>query len=155
MIKFFIVVFIGLAVIPFIPFAYTQYVRWDASNPSDDGSTINTVLDAVTPKVPVATAKQAQDINSQVLIIDIRSDDEYKRERAAKSILVSETELWSQIGKMAPDKDRTIYIYSDTDKSSAVATRLLRNLGYTKSFYIEGGLKAWKKAGYPTEEYLY
>lgn len=155
MIKFFIVVFIGLAIIPFIPFVYTQYVTWDASNPSDDGSTINSFFDAATPKVPVATAKQGQDINSAVLIIDIRTDDDYMKEHAEKAILVSESELWSNIGKVAPNKDTTIYVYSDDDKNSAVAVRLLRNLGYAKAFFIEGGLKAWKKAGYETEEYFY
>lgn len=155
MIKFLIIIFLGLSLIPISPYAYSEYLKWDIKNPADDESTLNMFLDAATPTIATPLAKQAQDINSAVVIIDMRNEEEYEKEHVKQAIFIAQSNLMAEIEKTVPEKDRTIYIYSWNDKNAAVAVRLLRNMGYEKSFVMEGGLKSWKNAGYTTEEYYY
>lgn len=155
MIKFLIIIFIGLSLIPLTPFAYSEYVKWDAQNPADDESTLNMFLDAATPKSVAALARQTQEINSTIVIIDMRSEEEYEREHAKDAIPIQQMNLMGEIVEKVSDKERAIYVYGTKENNAAVAVRLLRNMGYSKSFVLEGGLKAWKNAGYPTEEYYY
>lgn len=155
MIKFLIIFFLALSLIPLSPYVYSEYLKWDFKNPADDESTINMFLDAVTPTIATPLVKQAQDINSAVVIIDMRNEEEFEKEHAKNAILIPQSNLLAEIEKSVPQKDIAIYVYSWNDKNAAVAVRLLRDMGYEKSFVMEGGLKSWKNAGYPTEEYYY
>ena len=155
MIKLLIIIFIGLSLIPLTPFVYSEYVKWDAQNPADDESTLNMFLDAATPKSAAALARQTQEINSTIVIIDMRSEEEYEREHVKNALSIQQFNLMREIEKEVPDKDKAIYVYGVKENNAAVAVRLLRNMGYSKAFVLDGGLKAWKNAGYPTEEYYY
>lgn len=155
MIKILIIIFIGLSLIPITPFAYSEYVKWDLGNPGDDESILNMFLDAATPKSGVALARQTQEINSTIAIVDLRSEEDYQREHAKGAISIQQINLNDELDKKIPDKDKGVYVYGLKQNNAAVVVRFLRNMGYSKAFVLEGGLKAWKNAGYPTEEYYY
>lgn len=149
MIKFLIIVFVGLSLIPAVPFVYGKYVEWDISSPQFDDSPINKVFDAATPSTGAATAKQGKDINPSVVIIDIRESKLFNREHVRDAVNLPQEKFAKEVRNLVPDEDTSIYIYDDNlDKSAAVAIRYLRNMGYSKSFVMQGGVEAWRKAGY-------
>jgi rhodanese-related sulfurtransferase len=47
--------------------------------------------------------------------------------------------------------DRRIVLYCAGGGRSALATVALQTLGYTNVAHLDGGIKAWKQAGRPTE----
>lgn len=48
------------------------------------------------------------------------------------------------------DRDRRILIYCSAGSRSALSTRTLQELGYENVAHLDGGIKAWKEAGFPT-----
>lgn len=54
---------------------------------------------------------------------------------------------WSQF-----DPDRRLILHCSAGGRSVLATRTLKDMGYSDVASIEGGFEAWKKAGKPIEE---
>ncbi|NOX44171.1 MAG: rhodanese-like domain-containing protein, partial [Caldiserica bacterium] len=48
-------------------------------------------------------------------------------------------------------RDRAYLLYCRSGHRSAVAARVMRELGFTLIFEIEGGILAWEEAGLPLE----
>ncbi len=49
------------------------------------------------------------------------------------------------------ERDRDLYIYSDTDEETADVAIRLRDAGFERVAELTGGLGAWKAADYPVE----
>lgn len=156
MIKFLILFFFGLAIIPFAPYAYNKYTEWDVQTIEYDSSPVNNLLDSWTPGLTAAAAKQAMEINTNTLIIDTRNEDQFNREHIKNSINLPQRSLVQNVLKQIPDKSKTVFLYDDNeDYSAKVAVRYLRSIGYENSQFLQGGLNAWKNSGYETEIDLY
>lgn len=137
----------------FIPLAYEQFVIWDAGNPHGDESLIDKLLLPLTPYATSAEVNHSIDSQLSIAIIDVRSEEEYYESHIPGAILIPEQTLYEEIPKMFPDKDKTIYLYSNTGHRGAVSTRLLRSIGYERSFNIRGGIEEWQKANFRIDTY--
>jgi rhodanese-related sulfurtransferase len=62
-------------------------------------------------------------------------------------------ELLSTLPELPPDKTIIAYCTCPDDEASARLTRALRSQGYD-AWTLEGGLPAWRAAGYPMEANL-
>ncbi|MGH7256026.1 MAG: rhodanese-like domain-containing protein, partial [Nitrospirales bacterium] len=49
------------------------------------------------------------------------------------------------------DKDATIILYCGGGFRSALAADSLRLMGYRNVWSMDGGIRAWREAGYPLE----
>lgn len=49
------------------------------------------------------------------------------------------------------DRNRRIILHCASGGRSALATNTLRQMGYENVAHLDGGIKAWKEAGKPTE----
>ncbi len=49
------------------------------------------------------------------------------------------------------DRSRQIIVACQLGPNSARGAKLLEDMGFTNVAYLEGGMKAWKAAGFPTE----
>ncbi len=47
------------------------------------------------------------------------------------------------------DRSRQIILVCQTGPNSARGAKLLKDMGFTNVAYLEGGMKAWKAAGFP------
>lgn len=149
MIKLLIIIFIGLALIPSLPFVYGSYVKWDVNSSAYDSIFLNKLLDSATPIATPQIAKQAKEINASVGLIDIRNAKFYDRKHIKNAVNIPQDKISSKILEDFPDKNTTIYIYDDNnDDSALVVVRYLRYLGYNNSFAIQEGINGWEKAGY-------
>ena len=133
------------------PFAYGQYTIWDADDPWDDDSILNALFLSVTPKVSIGDVRNSLDFNLGVPIADVRSKEEYDQEHIPGSVLIPGPRILTDFPKAFPEKNIKIYIYASNNQSAGVAVRLLRNMGYS-AYYIINGLSAWQRAGFQTEK---
>lgn len=49
-------------------------------------------------------------------------------------------------------KENRIILQCASGGRSALAVKSLKEMGYTNVTHLDGGLKAWKEAGYPIEQ---
>jgi len=85
------------------------------------------------------------------IFLDIRTDKEYKAGHIPGSIHISRGLLEWFISKEISDKNATIVVYCKTGGRSCLGTNTLVKMGYKNAKNMDGGWKAWEKAGYPVE----
>ena len=72
----------------------------------------------------------------------------------AGSLCIASEEFVSRIAQLPADKDRMLVFYCESEaaqKSCEAADTAVRH-GYTRVFVLEGGMPAWKRAGYDVAE---
>ena len=82
-------------------------------------------------------------------IIDVREVFEYQAVRIPNSKLVPLSEFEEKIIEI--NKNQPAYFLCGIGKRAQKAAEYLESKGYSNLFVIEGGIKAWIEAGYPTE----
>ena len=79
--------------------------------------------------------------NKGVLIIDVRSPQEYKEGHIKGAICIPEYEIQDEIEKIEKNKDREIILYCSTGNRSKKARNTLEELGYSKVYNLANGWK--------------
>lgn len=97
----------------------------------------------------VAGARQL--VESGAVLIDVREDNEFVAAHAAGAKHMGRGIIERDIVQTFPDKDTEIVLYCGGGYRSALAADMLQKMGYTNVWSMDGGWKAWKNAGAPTE----
>jgi len=77
-----------------------------------------------------------------VIILDVRSEDEFLGGHIAGSILLPVNEIEDRAESVLPDKDATILVICQSGNRSQVAAQELVDLGFTNVYNI-GGIMSW------------
>lgn len=96
-------------------------------------------------KITASEAKEMMDKDANVVILDVRTLDEYNEGHIDKSILIPDTEIKDQAETTLTDKSATILVYCRSGRRSALASATLVELGYT-NVYDFGGIIDWTYA---------
>lgn len=104
------------------------------------------------PGISVDELKKKTEEPAGAILIDVRTPEEVKAEhiKGARNIDVDSRDFKKQV--KALDKSGTYYLYCGSGVRSARAARIMLDLGFDSVYSVEGGMKAWKAAGYPVEE---
>lgn len=88
-------------------------------------------------------AKHIMDTETDFIIIDARTEEEFKEGHIEGAILIPEYEIGERAEKELPDKDQLILVYCRSGRRSKIASQALADLGYTnvKEF---GGIIDWQ-----------
>ncbi|MBQ7115583.1 MAG: rhodanese-like domain-containing protein [Clostridia bacterium] len=88
-------------------------------------------------------AKKLMDTETNYIIIDARTEEEFKEGHIEGAILIPEYEIAERAEKELPDKDQLILVYCRSGRRSKIAAQALADLGYTnvKEF---GGIIDWQ-----------
>lgn len=100
-------------------------------------------------EVSAAQAKADLDAGKKFILLDVRSKEEFDAGHLPNAMNVSRGLLEFKIGKAIPDKNANIILYCRTGARSALATRVLNEMGYVNAKNMAGAFKAWGTAGYP------
>ncbi len=100
-------------------------------------------------EVSVDDVKKMIDSKAKIIILDVREKDEFVTGYMPGAINLSRGMLEFKISTLIPDKNAIIIVYCGVDLRGPLATRTLNEMGYRNAVNLNGGLKAWKAAGYP------
>ncbi len=92
-------------------------------------------------KISAEEAKKMMD-ESEVMIVDVRTTEEFEEARIEGSILIPVYAIEQLAAEMLPDKEATILIYCRTGRRSELASRILIEQGY-RNVYDFGGIVDW------------
>lgn len=88
-------------------------------------------------------AKRIMDTESDYVIIDARTQEEFDEGHIEGAILIPEYEIEEKAPDLIPDKNQLILVYCRSGRRSKIASETLVHLGYTnvKEF---GGIIDWE-----------
>ncbi|MDW8105972.1 MAG: rhodanese-like domain-containing protein [Armatimonadota bacterium] len=82
-----------------------------------------------------------------VLIVDVRTPEEFREERIKEAVNKPLDEINNWVKELP--KDKKIYFVCRSGNRSAQAHRIAQREGYTNTYNMEGGMRAWKREGLP------
>ena len=94
-------------------------------------------------KITAKEAKEMMDKNSDITILDVRSEEEFNTGHIEGAILIPDTEILEMAEETLTDKSATILVYCRSGRRSALASASLVELGYS-NVYDFGGIIDWK-----------
>jgi rhodanese-related sulfurtransferase len=102
-------------------------------------------------ELDVEQARRRLDTNPGARLIDVREDHEWQAGHAARATHLGRGIIERDIEQAIPDKQTELILYCGGGYRSALAADNLQRLGYTNVYSLDGGWKAWKDSGAPTE----
>ena len=119
------------------------------------GKTVAQLLSEAAAKTPFMSLKELNDRiggNSRDLVVlDIREKDAFDAGRVPGARHLPRGQLELRVNSDLPDPTARILTYCEFGKISTLAAATLRDLGYTRAVALDGGMQAWREAGYPIE----
>lgn len=96
--------------------------------------------------ITVQQAKDMLDKGEGLVLLDVRTPEEYAEGHVQNSKLLPLQELQQRAEKELP-KDSPIVVYCRTGVRSAQASQILVDLGFREVYNVLGGIEAWKAKG--------
>ncbi len=87
-------------------------------------------------------AKARLDKGENIILLDVRTEEEYNENRIPNSILLPVESIDQDAPAKLTDKDATIFVYCRSGRRSAIAVEVLTLMGYTKVYDL-GGINDW------------
>ena len=100
----------------------------------------------------IAAVKAKLDRGDRFHFIDVREDSEYAKDHAKGAVHLGRGILERDIETAIPDKNAEIVLYCGGGYRSALSADSLRRIGYTNVASMDGGIRAWREAGYSLEK---
>lgn len=98
---------------------------------------------ATSTKISSEDAKKIIDDDKSIVILDVRTEDEYNSGHIENSILLPVDDLTDKAERVLKDKNQKILIYCRTGNRSNIALKKLNEMGYT-NLYDFGGINSWE-----------
>lgn len=110
----------------------------------------------VTGTREVATVSQQELLDRMAagnapLILDVRSEREYKAGHLRGAVHIPHDELQGRVAELAAHKDQEIIVYCRSGARASAAEAVLREAGFTKVRDLDGHILLWQKNGHPLE----
>ncbi len=104
-----------------------------------------------TEQTDVQTVHDALESGESVTILDVREPAEWDEAHISGAKHLPRGLLEYQAAEQLPDKDARIVVHCASGGRSALATKSLKEMGYTNVANLDGGINAWRERGYETE----
>jgi rhodanese-related sulfurtransferase len=101
--------------------------------------------------MPVAELKRRLDAGQAPVLVDVRETHELRDELGHLPGIrhVPVGSLSSRLVELEPDKDREIVTVCRSGGRATTAAQILQQAGFTHVQSLDGGMTAWRMAGYP------
>ena len=105
------------------------------------------------PMMDVETLKAKLDTGEDILLLDVRTSDDYVGEQGhvKGSVLIPLEELEKRLSEIENFQEKNVMTICRTDRRSAKAAQILTKHGFADVHVISKGMTAWHEAGYSIE----
>jgi len=99
-------------------------------------------------------AAQAAELIKQepVLILDVRTPEEYKEGHIKGSVLIPVQGLEREYVKISDHSQKPVLIYCRSGNRSVTASKILISKGFHDLYHMKGGIKDWVRHQLPLEK---
>ena len=104
--------------------------------------------DRRTPEEELKARVESED--DDLVILDVRERDAYAAGHVPGAKLLPRGQLELRVDKELPDPTARIVTCCEFGRISTLAASTLRTMGFQRAVALDGGMKAWLEAGYPT-----
>ncbi len=134
-----------------MPTHVTEALRTNMSG----GKTVARMLAEAAAKVPfmalVELKWRTEAGTDELVVLDVRERDAYEQGHIPGARLLPRGQLELRVNQDLPDPTRRIVACCEFGRISTLATATLREMGYQRAVALDGGVKAWREAGYPVK----
>lgn len=92
------------------------------------------------------------DTEKPLLLLDVRSQQEYDDGHIPGAVNIEFRELKNSIEMISRFKDAPVVVYCERGIRAAVAERTLQNAGFQTILHLQGDMSAWRKNSLPIEQ---
>jgi rhodanese-related sulfurtransferase len=85
----------------------------------------------------------------ELVILDVREKDAYATGHVPGARHLSRGQLELRVNEELPDPTLRILTVCELGRVSTLAAATLRQIGFQRAIALDGGIKAWREAGYP------
>lgn len=107
------------------------------------------IIENVTAQEAFSLIQNNQD-NPDFFIIDVRTPEEFAEGHVENAINIDLRSENFQDEIEGLDKDKTYLIYCRSGRRSAEALNIMKELNFTRIYYMNGGILEWTEEGMPT-----
>lgn len=107
-------------------------------DPKVSGNNIKNEFKNISP----ADAKKRLDSETGIILLDVRTQEEYDEIHIPKSILIPVEVIDKEAQTILKDKDAPVFVYCRSGRRSVIAAESLVRQGYTNVFNL-GGINEW------------
>ena len=87
--------------------------------------------------------------DTQLIILDLREREAFEQGHIPGARHLPRGQLELRVNQELPDPTRRILAYCELGQISTLATATLRDIGYLRAVALDGGVRAWREAGFP------
>jgi len=132
-----------------MPTHITEALRTNMSG----GKTVAQLLAEAAASVPFMALDEllarVQRGDEELVVLDVRERDAYEAGHVPGARLLPRGQLELRIDDELPDPTRRILTCCEFGRISTLAAATLRVMGFQRTAALDGGMKAWREAGYP------
>lgn len=105
----------------------------------------DSTIQVVTPQQVSEALRESSDLQ----LVDVRTVEEYMEGHLpnAQNICVASEDFESKVKLL--DKNKPVYLYCRKGPRSAAAAAMLKEMGFTKVYDMQGGITYWEDQGLP------
>ncbi len=101
------------------------------------------------PEIEASKVHEALENNEDVIIIDVRTPQEFSRGNLEGSVNVPVDLVEARMEEVVPDKNKIVYVYCLSGSRSNMAVDAMVKKGYKNVFSMKSGLLSWRAKQYP------
>lgn len=94
--------------------------------------------------ISIEEVREVMNNEEKMQLVDVRTPEEYREGhlKSAKNINVTEDDFREKAQQL--NKDEPVYLYCRSGKRSAKAAEILREMGFSEIYDMEGGFLKWE-----------
>jgi rhodanese-related sulfurtransferase len=100
----------------------------------------------------IADVRSRLERGERFQFVDVREDHEFAQDHARGARHIGRGVLERDVETLIPDKETPIVVYCGGGFRSALAAENLQKMGYKNVISMDGGIRAWREAGFPLEK---
>lgn len=134
-----------------MPTHLTEALRTNMSG----GKTVAQMLSEAAARVPFMSLQElkahTESGREELIVLDVRERDEFEAGHIPGARLLPRGQLELRVNEELTDPTKRILLYCDFGRISTLAAATLRQMGFGGAVALDGGMKAWREAGYPVK----